>query len=86
MPIGDPPPQTGPCGGTNEPPCPPEPAIIKLASGQMLAYFTLDEMKAHGQACYAKGGSDASALDRDEGEKQADEILSLRKKLGDEGK
>ena len=45
-----PPPVTGPCGGPNQPACPPVPAAGTT--------YTLDEMKAHGQACYDKGRAD----------------------------
>ena len=39
-----------PCGGPNMPACPPVPAAGTA--------YTLDEMKAYGQACYDKGRSD----------------------------
>lgn len=40
-----------PCGGTNQPPCPPQPATGTL--------FSVAEMQAHGQACYERGLRDA---------------------------
>ena len=43
-----------PCGGVNQPACPPEPAII---SDQQRLY-TLTEMHAHGWNCYRKGRAD----------------------------
>ena len=40
-----------PCGGVNQPACPPEPAVKDGA-------YTLDDMKRHGHNCYHKGRSD----------------------------
>jgi len=38
-----------PCGGPNQPACPPEPTA---------SVYTADEMQAHGQASYQKGRQD----------------------------
>lgn len=43
-----------PCGGNNEPACPPQPAAVIHEPAQ----YTLTDMKAHGSACYLKGKMD----------------------------
>jgi len=51
-----------PCGGANQPPCPPLPCAVTFKlyteGGPIRALYTVDEMQAHGQACYAKGVAD----------------------------
>ena len=48
-----PPPNLFPCGGVGQKPCPPQPAVN--------AGYTLEEVHAYGDACYAKGEADALA-------------------------
>jgi hypothetical protein len=52
-----------PCGGSNEPACPPQPGILpgKVLLDWDLPVYTRNEMAAHGQACYQKGLADAAA-------------------------
>lgn len=45
------------CGGTNQPPCPPENAAL-IKGG--VKYYTLEQMQEHGYACYQKGLRDTA--------------------------
>jgi len=54
-----PPPVIGPCGGLNQPACPPQPAV-KGDDG--FPYWTEEQVQAHGQACYDKGREDATTI------------------------
>jgi hypothetical protein len=57
-----PPPVTGPCGGENQPPCAPEPAIV--IDG--VEYWTRDQVWTSIMDGYNKGVADCSGLDRKE--------------------
>ena len=52
-------PVLGPCGGENQPPCPPEPAALDggavIFTGEEVELWTREEMVAHGQACFDAG-------------------------------
>ena len=54
-----PPPVVFPCGGPSQPSCPP----TNSSSINGPYTYTLDDMKAHGDACYRKGLEDAKAGD-----------------------
>ena len=45
------PPHTTPCGGTNQPACPPTPALVQNG----VKYWTEDQILRHGTNCHAKG-------------------------------
>ncbi len=45
------------CGGENQPPCPPQSAIIIKG----VRYWSEDQIKEHGKACYLKGKADSIA-------------------------
>jgi hypothetical protein len=45
------------CGTEDTPPCPPQPAIIIKG----VRYWSEDQIKEHGKACYLKGITDSIA-------------------------
>jgi len=60
-----PPPKIFDCGGTNQPPCPPEPAVSTSVStaneSDDVPRYTYNDMAAHGQNCWLA----AKAWDRE---------------------
>ncbi len=54
-----------PCGGVNQPACPPEPAVGFMTLDPAKPLYSREDMARHGAACYAKGAADhAAALTR----------------------
>lgn len=59
-------PHPWPCGGQNQPACPPVPAIV--IDG--VSYFTVAQVQAHGAANYQKGIKDQKGLQFIDSKKQ----------------
>jgi hypothetical protein len=51
-----------PCGGINDPPCPPEPAVV--IDG--VKYFTDAQIREHAHNSYRKGVADCSVPDAED--------------------